>query len=415
MFKAADGFTRTRKTILSALNRTALEAEHRGTRISEYRPTGGEHVFSHGSSVIATILLVGAAVAATAQPVGNGTVIVSDTALTPAVETVPVGTVVVWTNRGARAHSIASNKGVLPVFAFSLASASSQRVPFTQTGRYPYTEDGSIQGTIIVVTAAGQEATDAAGADDCHHPTVYHYDVLVTQSLSIDGQLREGNGSFMPGKFSLKLDSKAHWSNLPLEVKRCKEHTNILINSNTSGEFNETETWNDTTHYENDGARPCQFTTAFSSQALVSLGGNYTYRTGIANFSFHTKDYTNATNSLGHDAVWAQHNYCPVGTGTPVSHANTDVRLRISSDPHPWFAPSLDAVGGFDYAVEGTTMTLRSNHKTVTEIPFPLDVLSAGRDFKFDSGQHNGTYDRRESTGNLSTHLTVTFTGVPGG
>jgi plastocyanin len=428
LLKAVDRFRGKRKTRLSALNRTALEAELRRERVSEYRRLEVSMSSFHGSSVLATILLVGAAVAATAQPVSGGAVIVSDTALTPAVKTIPVGSGVVWTNRGARAHNIASNKGVLPAFAFSLAPASSQRVLFARTGRYPYTEDGSIQGTVIVVAAAGQgtapgrgtapgqEATDTASADGCRHPMVYHYDVRVTQSLSIDGQLRAGNGSLIPGNFKLVLDSNAHWLNLPLEVKRCEDHIEFTIAANTSGEFNETESWNDTTQTYVKGLElsPCQVTAAFSTHAGAALGGNYNSRSGIANFSFQTYLYGKGS---GHDAVWAQHNFCPVGTGAHFSDANVDIRRRQSDDPHPWFTPSHKGVGGMEFAVEGTYLNLNFRHKTATEIPFPLDVLSAGRDFKFDSGVQTGSYDRGrgEATGNLSTHLTVTFTAVPGG
>jgi hypothetical protein len=341
----------------------------------------------------------------------------------------------VWTNHGTRTHRIASNKGVLPTFAFSLGPATSQRIPFTRTGRYPYSEDGAVQGTVVVVAAAGSPATpvgavpeqeaSSAPVADCRHPPIYYYDVRIKAQLTLDAQLRNGKGDTVPGSFKHTIDWKAHWSKFPLTVAHCENYVEFTAYNDTSGDFDYASTWNDTTQIFSDFTVPaCRFATSYHTKGLASFLGLF-YQKGRANFSFTGGRFNSlAAPFSGHDETYAELHQCPHHEdGGKVlsdehSGAPTDIRgPRDSSGTSPWFTPSLRPVGGVDFAANATNAALFIRNATSPPVPFPLGVLSAARDFTFDSGEQSASYSDRGNPGafgNLTTRVTVTFARVPG-
>lgn len=157
----------------------------------------------HGGPARALLACALSAVVAlgAAAPTQAATVVVSDSALTPARVTIPPLFSVTWTNTGTQAHAIAPDDRD-DFDRFTLAPGGQRTIAFRQAGRHPYEVDGARPGLVIVRAARAaprdrrgrRDPTDGRGT--CDTRRTYRYDITVrgrktsTDTVEDGGTLR---------------------------------------------------------------------------------------------------------------------------------------------------------------------------------------------------------------------------------
>ena len=305
-------------------------------------------------------------------------VTLTDTTVTPTVVRVGVGSAVVWTNRGAHRHRVASTTGVWG--AFVLGTGASHSVTFRKAGAYPYRVDGKRPGVVLVLASLPATST---GTGSFLKP--YHYRVTVHVVTHFDRADADG-------KDSNDVEWRGTWPDVVVKVGVNGADITAATTALAKGRIDAQDAWS---HSDPKTGGPCSDTYQDSTPAQLSLNGN-THRPTV-HFVLGQLGPSPVDTFLRKVAEQQQGECKGFGTSGPQSWNLGDLSRKLLGPSGLTADPD-----------EGLLMLSLESRRAPT--PYPLDLLAHHDSFQF---QTEPAPQQRTSGGETVTgtaEVTVAFT-----
>jgi plastocyanin len=336
--------------------------------------------FAAGLAVLAAAFVVPSAAGAATSP-QNAAVALTDTGISPASVTIPVGGSVTWTNQGSVTHTAESVGGPSPFNTAGIGPGQSATLAFAVPGVYGYTSGADclhgtyIQAftcgnyTIAVVAANGALPTPAVAATPTPVPAAANAPVA-NASVTIS------DTAFAPATVNIALNGGVTWTNSGTNV-----HTATSTPDSVNAGFQA---------FDTGGLGPGQ-----SSTIGFTTPGTYVYFSTPDCFSksnpaaFNCAYYTVVVGTT--PAPQPQSSQAPGPTATPVNVPGTSTSVTIDDvngfHPNTLTVKVGQTVGWLNIGNMTHSVVLNQNPQPSQPVPWwlPYQLPSVGGTF-FDSG-----------------------------